>query len=211
MIDKKLLDWDYYLDKIPLYLRNSVGIKDHFKAIYRLLVAMDEKEDDILNFFNLLDEDYLNKYVYPYDDNNKENFILLDWIGDIFGIKRELRVYVEDNWHYLKLKDNELYIFIKARILQNNFLGTFENSRSFYKNMDIPLYIVKGDLSAEASVYWNISEMIPSKNMEYLFKSGLLTLESMGITYKYLIVDVEKLAFWDSKEPSKYWDTGLWN
>ena len=41
MIINKLKSWNYYKEKIPLYIQNSYGIVEHFKILFDLLVQMD--------------------------------------------------------------------------------------------------------------------------------------------------------------------------
>ena len=62
MIDK-LKQWDYYYNKLPLYMRNSYGIQEHFKIFYELLLTLDENEDTICKLFDLLDANYLDNVV----------------------------------------------------------------------------------------------------------------------------------------------------
>ena len=41
MLIDKLKDWQYYYKKLPLYMRNSYGIQEHFRMIFDFMIKND--------------------------------------------------------------------------------------------------------------------------------------------------------------------------
>ena len=54
MLPEKLKSWDYYKEKLPLYVRNSYGIKEQFYILYGLMIELDKVETEVCDCFNLL-------------------------------------------------------------------------------------------------------------------------------------------------------------
>ena len=217
MIDK-LKQWDYYYNKLPLYMRNSYGIQEHFKIFYELLLTLDENEDTICKLFDLLDANYLDTVVKKYDDIDGYDFKFLDMIASIYGINRALNVEVViDNKKETKslyLSNKELYIFIKSRIIQNNYDGTFLQAKKYYEAINLPLCMLTSDNNAaECYLYLGLNDNI-TENIRYLFLANLLTLKSLGITYVLNEVDTSHIGIWaaDTTTPSNNnsWDVANW-
>ena len=87
-----LKDWNYYYNKLPLYVRNSYGIDEHFKILYEFLITLDTDEEDICSCFNLLQKNYETNIISKYADLDGYDFTFLDMIGSIYGINRAINV-----------------------------------------------------------------------------------------------------------------------
>lgn len=201
MITGTLKEWSYYLNKLPIYLQNSYGFEEHFKILFDLLTTLDSTEDEILSAF-----DILNVSFTPKDDT-------LDKIAELFGVRRTFDViYKEDNVTQtasLTLTNNELLKLIKAQIINNNFDGTYETANKFYKNMNLPVYLLQSGNAAEVYVMLDNSAQL-SNNEQIMFLANLFTIKSMGIIYNTSIVEVSSIFIWDSEDSNRYWDEGRW-
>lgn len=213
MIINKLKSWNYYKEKIPLYIQNSYGIVEHFKILFDLLVQMDLTEDDVLYGFNILDASYLTFINNLDDSDTKDRSDILNKIGLLYGVTRTFDVdYIENNetkTASLHLTNSEFLKLIKARIIQNNYDGSYIQSREFYDKMNLPVYLFQSANSAEVYVYLNTSVPL-TENEEKMFLANLFTIKSMGITYITSITEVVSLLIWDSTSEFRYWDKGRW-
>lgn len=213
MIINKLKSWNYYKEKIPLYIQNSYGIVEHFKILFDLLVQMDLTEDDVLYGFNILDASYLTFINNLDDSDTKDSSDILNKIGLLYGVTRTFDVdYIENNetkTASLHLTNSEFLKLIKARIIQNNYDGSYIQSREFYDKMNLPVYLFQSANSAEVYVYLNTSVPL-TENEEKMFLANLFTIKSMGITYITSITEVVSLLIWDSTSEFRYWDKGRW-
>lgn len=213
MIINKLKSWNYYKEKIPLYIQNSYGIVEHFKILFDLLVQMDLTEDDVLYGFNILDAGYLTFINNLDDSDTKDSSDILNKIGLLYGVTRTFDVdYIENNetkTASLHLTNSEFLKLIKARIIQNNYDGSYIQSREFYDKMNLPVYLFQSANSAEVYVYLNTSVSL-TENEEKMFLANLFTIKSMGITYITSIIEVVSLLIWDSTSEFRYWDKGRW-
>lgn len=213
MLIDKLKKWEYYKTKLPLYMQNSYGILEHFRMIFDFLLEFDLEEDNVIYAFNIFDEGYLN-FINSLDDSTtKDKSDILDKIGALYGVTRTFDVTYEENNQQvtsaLHLTNSEFLKLIKARIIQNNYTGTYEESRNFYDNIGLPIYLFQSNCSAEVNVYLDSS--VPSTgNEQKMFLANLFTIKSMGITYNTQIIDVIHLLIWDSASEDRYWDVGRW-
>lgn len=213
MIINKLKSWNYYKEKIPLYIQNSYGIVEHFKILFDLLVQMDLTEDDVLYGFNILDASYLTFINNLDDSDTKDSSDILNKIGLLYGVTRTFDVdYIENNetkTASLHLTNSEFLKLIKARIIQNNYDGSYIQSREFYDKMNLPVYLFQSANSAEVYVYLDTSVPL-TENEKKMFLANLFTIKSMGITYITSITEVVSLLIWDSTSEFRYWDKGRW-
>ena len=213
MIINKLKSWNYYKEKIPLYIQNSYGIVEHFKILFDLLVQMDLTEDDVLYGFNILDASYLTFINNLDDSDTKDSSDILNKIGLLYGVTRTFDVdYIENNetkTASLHLTNSEFLKLIKARIIQNNYAGSYIQSREFYDKMNLPVYLFQSANSAEVYVYLDASVPL-TENEEKMFLANLFTIKSMGITYITSITEVVSLLIWDSTSEFRCWDKGRW-
>lgn len=222
MIDKELLNFQYYYNKLPLYLKNSYGFEEHFKIWFDLLSSMDSNEDNIMRFFDIFNKDYLN-YI---DELEGEGSDILDKIGKIFNIKRNLSVPYLDGAEkvtkFISLNNKDFLTFIRATIIKNYCDGSFEQVNNFYSNINLPIIYIGTNNPATVNIVMlkTQGEDAVSEEVQTLFKGGLLNIKSMGIIYSnYTIVDFDSLALWDSVQKTytnayvnnnKGWDGGQW-
>lgn len=212
MIIDKLKTWDYYKRKIPLYLQNSYGFVDHFKMLFDLLIQIDSTEDDVIKAFDVLNEIYLN-YINSLPDATENDSDILDKIAALFGVSRNFDVsYIDNNIlekASLTLTNAELLKLIKARIIQNNYSGTYEETRQFYTNMGLPVYLFQSGSPAEVYVLLDNSIQL-TENEQKMFLANLFTIKSMGIVYHTSITDIVSMLVWDSNISTRMWDVGRW-
>lgn len=222
MIDKELLNFQYYYNKLPLYLKNSYGFEEHFKIWFDLLSTMDSTEDNIMRFFDIFNPDYLS-YI---DELEGQGSDILDKIGKIFNIKRNLSVPYLDGAEkvtkFVSLNNKDFLTFIRATIIKNYCDGSFEQINNFYTNINLPIIYIGTNNPATVNVVMlkTQGEDAISEEIQTLFKGGLLNIKSMGIIYSnYTIVDFDSLAIWDLVQKTyannytnndKGWDGGQW-
>ena len=137
MLIDKLKQWQYYYKKLPLYMRNSYGIQDHFKMIFDFMITLEDIEENVCEAFDILQDNYLD-IIAKYDNIDGYDFEGLDILGAIYGVNRSLNVTYENTVHSivnkaLYLTNKEFYMLIKARIIQNNYDGTYEQARNYYE------------------------------------------------------------------------------
>ena len=219
MLIDKLRAWEYYYKKLPLYMRNSYGIKEHFEIVWNVMMQLEWTQEDVLDVMNLLQDNYVSKVIAKYDDVNSYDFNFLDVIGSLYGVNRSLNVNYIDNYtgetihKKLYLTNKEFYMLIKARIVQNNYDGTFEQARQYYENIGLPMYMFTGTNPAECYLYLGFNDNI-TDNVKDLFMANLLTLKSVGITYIRYQIDISKMAIWASKDDTpndnNSWDVSVW-
>lgn len=216
MLIDKLKDWDYYCNKLPLYVRNSYGIKEHFEILYELMLTLDSNEDDICDCFNFLQNDYENKVIKKYSSLDAYDFKFLDMIASIYGISRAIDVkYVDEDNNViekqLRLNNKELYTFIKTRIIQNNYDGSYKQAIEYYRSIGLSVQMFFDPTeAAKCDIYLDVSVSSDSDNIRALFLAGMLTLKSVGITYNEMIVSFDNAGVWDGTESHGKWDVATW-
>lgn len=188
MIREDLLEFQYYLDRLSMFMKESYGITEQTEIFYRQLYEVNQQLD--FAFTNL---DIWN------NQNIKSEF--LDLIGAIFGLRRSFNIeytYINDQQEEINVKknislnDNDFLIYIKCQIIKQNFQGTneeLERLYTHYKNnkqeaglIDLCFIYILTIGSANCSIYFQNSSSF-SENIIELFKAGYLTIESMGIKY----------------------------
>lgn len=217
MLIDKLKTWDYYYKKLPLYMRNSYGIKEHFQIIWNVMMQLEDSQEMILKALDLLQDDYISNVIELYDNVNGYDFSFLDIIGSLYGINRSLNVSYTDSteevFEKLYLTNKELYMLIKARIVQNNYDGSFEQAKTYYNNIGLPIYMLTGNNPAECDLYLGYNNNV-TDNIKHLFMANLLTLKSVGIVYNRIQIDIENIGIWSTKydtpNNNNSWDTSLW-
>lgn len=220
MLIDKLRAWDYYYKKLPLYMRNSYGIKEHFEIVWNVMTQLEWTQEDVLDVMNLLQNDYISYVIAKYDEIDGYDFAFLDMIGSLYGVNRSLNVqYIDDSTgavvhKKLYLTNKEFYMLIKARIVQNNYDGTFEQARAYYENIGLPIYMFTGTNPAECYLYLGVNDNTTSDNIKALFMANLLTLKSVGITYIRHQIDIGRMALWagknDAVNNNNQWDLSVW-
>lgn len=208
MLIDKLKQWQYYLTKFPLYLRNSYGFTEHFKIIFDLLLQLDLLEDQLLKCFDVMASDYLD-FINNLSGSQDESDIL-DKIASLYGVRRNFDLTIDDETKALSLNNNELLILIKARIIQFNFDGTYAMTKQFYENVKLPVFIYNSGNAGIAKLFLDTSQIESiSDNIVDMFNAGLFTIESMGITYTTESISLLNIFVWDTTESNRYWDEGL--
>lgn len=217
MLNDKLKSWTYYKNKLPLYFRNSYGIMEHFDILYQLLKRYDDTEDTILSAFDITSDDYERNIIFAYDTTEEQHsFYFLDILASLYGVSRSFDVEYDLNKEHHKvslyLTNSELLKLIKCRIIQNNFDGSYKQTREFYDKMRIPVYLLQGPYPATVQViisttYSDGTPFEITENEMHMYLANLFTIESMGITYFTSVQDVAKMAIWDSTSKNRAYDS----
>lgn len=219
MILEKLKTWEYYQQKIPLFLKNSYGFEEHFKIFFDILKNCDETSDEILLAFDLFNENYEKNYIEKYEKlNNNDNYSLdiLEKIGKFYGINRYFNVnYIDENGQEttkeLKLTNKELYKLILSKIILLNYDGTYSMARELYDKIGLPIYMFTVDSANVKLILDTGNQTTITQNIKDLFNANLFTLKSLGITYTIFEADISKLALYDSNDENLGWDKGIWS
>lgn len=216
MLINKLKDWNYYYNKLPLYVRNSYGIDEHFKILYEFLLKLDADEEDICSCFNLLQKNYETNIISKYADLDGYDFTFLDMIGSIYGINRAINVsYIDANNNTVNkqilLTNKEFYIYIKTRIIQNNYDGSYIQAIKYYNSIGLNVQMFFDSTEpAKCNIYLDKSLSSTSENIQSLFLAGLLTLKSVGITYNEMITSFDNNGIWNGSNNHGLWDVATW-
>lgn len=210
MLINKLRQWEYYYHKIPLYVRNSYGIVEHFKIMYDLMIHLDNTGDTLVKGLDVFNNNYFTNINCKPDDYSCD---ILEKVASLYGITRDFDVTYKENdvdvKRSLHLTNSELLKLVKARIIQNNYSGSYADSRILYENINLPIYLCQSANDAEVLVILDSSYGITT-NERYMFLANLFTIQSMGITYLTSINEVKTLLLWDTTNELKYWDKGRW-
>lgn len=216
MLINKLKDWNYYYNKLPLYVRNSYGIDEHFKILYEFLITLDTDEEDICSCFNLLQKNYETNIISKYADLDGYDFTFLDMIGSIYGINRAINVsYIDANNNTVNkqilLTNKEFYTYIKTRIIQNNYDGSYIQAIKYYNSIGLNVQMFFDSTEpAKCNIYLDKSLSAASENIQSLFLAGLLTLRSVGITYNEKITSFNNIGIWNGSDNHGLWDVATW-
>lgn len=228
---EKLKSFEYYKNKLPMYLQSSDGFISHFEIWYDLLIGQNNNGvvnvcDTILNLLNIFDKDFLTNLIklentevsdeHPYGTKSD----ILDKLALFFGLTREFScVYTETQQEFTKeisLDNEELLLLIKCQVLRGSYDGTYEQYKSFYKDIGLEMLLLTKDNYASTVdlLLAKIEGAQPgekgyySENIEIMFKSNLLRVQSLGITYNCSIVDLTTFLIWDNS--NKVWDKETW-
>lgn len=225
IINEKILKWSYYFKKLPIYLQNSYGYPEHFKILYQIMLDTNSTANDLLRAMNLTNPNYFHDLDISQNEDSSDlisptgyEFDLLDKMASLYGVTRYFDVdYTNekgDNIHKsLKLTNIELLKLILVKIVQNSFLGTYEDIRKLYTLIELPIYLYSLPLES-GTVYLildeNSSTNVITDNIKDMFFANLLTIKSMGIQYKVYETEEKNIAIWDSNDANKLWDAGEW-
>lgn len=216
MIDEKTLQWKYYVKKLPLYLQNSYGFKEHFRMLYEIMLDTNKTATDLLNALNLTRDNYYDSITLDVTKGGYE-YDLLDKMASLYGVNRYLDVdYInlegEEIHKALKLNNNELLKLILVKVVQNSYIGTYENIRKLYNLIELPIYIYNSqEESGNVYVVFDSDDTNITDNLKALFYADLLSIKSMGIKYNYRTITQTGIAEWDSNLDSQKWDVGVWS
>lgn len=222
IVPDKLKDFDYYKQKLPLYLQNSYGFIEHFRIWYDMYVGTGEYagiihvSDVLLNLLNIFDDDYLDYINNMPESNSGTQSDILDKIGNLFGVKRQFSCTYFDNYNYITdeliLNNEEFLILIKGQIIKNYCEGTYEQIEQYYNSTGLKICITTSELSnAESHTYLiTTDDSDYSDNIKKMFLAGMLRIESMGIKYIDIYSNFSGLLRWDSGVVNEVWDAGVW-
>ena len=239
ILNDKLRSFDYYKSKLPMYLQSSYGFVEHFRIWYEMLVKDESQLDEnvteaqsvvktidmlfeVLNIFDLhcaeqhasafeRNQHYL-ELVNRLEPQNPSPSDMLDKIGSIFGLKRQLSVTVNSIAYQLSLTNEEFLMLIRCSIIKNYFDGSYKQLSDYYAGIGLPVFLITVPSSQASCILQLVSitgsESEFSDNVKKMFASGLLTVESAGISYSYSIITATDLAVFDSTDPERCFDGG---
>ena len=227
-VPDKIKSYEWYYNKLPLYLKNSYGFSEHFKIWYELLISGDKNGivnvgDTLLYLFNIFDENFLQTIANLPDSGATEGNYgtvsdFLDKLGHLFGVIRNFSVtYKNDNnedvTEDLSLNNEDFLLLIKAQIIKNYCEGTYEQIKGYYNSAGLDVFLITTEDGASAHLYLAATPDSTkySLNVEKMFKSGLMRIESMGITYTEGVRALDWFLTWDSTKAKEYWDAGVWS
>lgn len=229
ILPDKLKDFNYYKNKLPLYLQNSYGFIEHFRIWYDMYIGNTDYNgivssiDVILNLLNIFDEDYL-EYIaaMPETDVSEEEPYgtkcdILDKIGNLFGVQRVFSCTYIDEYEQiteeLTLNNAEFLILIRGQIIKNYCEGTYSQIEQYYNSTGLKICITTSETdNAEAHIYLVSNEDESySENIRKMFLAGLLRIESMGIRYLDIYSSLDGILRWDSGISNEVWDEGVWS
>lgn len=151
--------------------------------------------DEILTLLSINDVEYLNELKNLYQNENDTSKIL-DILGSLFGLNRIVSVTYMSNsqeiTETLSLNDEVYLTYIKCQIIKNNYDGSYKQFKAYYDLAGLKLGVVTyNSIDLSASIATNHLYLLSTNtDIQKLFLSGKLTLESMGIQYIYSILDV---------------------
>lgn len=215
MINEKLVDFNYYYNKLPLYLRNSETFPEHLRIWVEFIRGMNNYADDMLGLIDVFNPNYMQQYGDFCDD-------FLDKLGALYGVRKKFSVtYIDENTNQevtkeLNLNRTEFYILIKAQIIKNFFNGTNEQLTDFYLRARIPMIYVTAT-SGQCDILLLIDKLKEinenSENIVDMFKNGLLSVESLGIHYNRITKESGASLEWGNDSDlsmGTQWDNGEW-
>ena len=229
IVSDNLKSFDYYVNKLPLYLQNSYGFIEHFRIWYDMYVGNTDYTgivssiDVLLNLLNIFDDDYLDYIKNLPDSGVTEDepygtkCDILDKIGNLFGVKRTFSCTYLDNYEEiteeLSLNNAELLILIKGQIIKNYCEGTYSQIEQYYASTGLKICLITDESSNATAHIYLISEdgMTYSENIRKMFLAGLLRIDSMGVTYLDIYSALDGLLRWDSGIVNETWDSGVWS
>ena len=202
-INPQLLEYQYYLDRMSMFLNESYGINNRIKILHSLLITIDEFWEEILKKYNVMD----NNYYTTSEEKTSLVDQMLDYIGLIFECRRNLTVtYTQNdqtNRENITLNNEEFLTYIKCQIIKQNFDGTREELYRLYQTDEVLNYILgiyylveKTSPSLNVRIIWSNYETY-SLNLQKLFLGGYLTIESIGIIYNRALQNITKLAIFN--------------
>ena len=223
ILPEELSTFQYYVDKLPMYLKDSESFIEHFKIWFDVLMGNTEDDitglvpssDKLLSLIDVFNDDYLN-IINSLEGTGSD---ILDKLGSIFNVRRSFSVThdVEGTLTNfpISLDNQDFLTLIRAQIIKNYSNGTYQQMREFYDKSKLYVYF-QSTHSAEVYCYLlnitGLTDYTPSENIQHLFLAGLLTIESMGIQYNYSIQDYFKMLIWDKEIDESYtgWNYGEW-
>ena len=198
MIREDLLEFQYYLDRLSKFMQESYGITGQVQTFWSLLKQVNDYYDE---FYKQLD------FMH-----NAPEGEMLDHIGEIFGCQRHFTIPIYnasdsmqiDDYAQIDLDDDDFLTYIKTQVIRQNFDGTRETLQKLYSTavdgiekkglLDLRFFYITENRQSGAvcTIRWDSEG--PSENMRLLFENGYLTVESLGIRYRRVIVNFNRFA-----------------
>lgn len=220
-----LKSFDYYLHKVPMFLRRSESFMEHFKIWFDLLNGGQTEHsgiiptaDCLLYLMNIFDDSYLS-FIDSLEDNNSGTVSdILDKLAALFGVSRIFSVtYKNDNDEIVKeqleLDNKDLLTLIKAQIVKNYCDGSASQIEDFYDTVGLKVFVITTTSNATAFLQLvDIRGSIEySDNVKKMFKAGMLRIDSLGISYDDSTAELTGFLEWDAPPASAQgWGRGLW-
>lgn len=226
MLKDILLQDEYYLDQLTLFLRNSFGIEEEISSYVSILRQIDKVENDIFKALEVSSQSQLALNIDYINSLNDEVSSIMDMIGAIVGASRNLTLTYSMNIEdpdgetsftnkEITLNNFEYFVYISCCIFQNGYDGTYKMAKELYdklQDIGVHLVLLTSEISGTCSVYYDVKSSYGydededirynnRENLYALFFSGLLNLKSMGIIYEKGVVDLE----YNNK-----WGFGIW-
>lgn len=232
ILPEALKTFDYYLKKLPLFLRQSDTFIEHFRIWYDLLanksnnlLSIANVSDAMLFLLNIFDDDYLS-FINSLDSSAEKNVSdILDKLAALFGVKRSFSVtYLENDEQVaaeLDLNNADLLTLIKAEIIKDYCDGTTEQIAGFYQSIGLAVYVITvaaypgSPTKPNATAHLYLAETVDHKysdNVKIMFKSGILRISNLGIAYLDGFTEIGNVLIWDAvSSATQGWDTkGVW-
>lgn len=216
-----LKSFDYYVEKLPMFLQESYGFIEHFRIWHDVLNATISASDETLCLLNIFDSDYLDKIrdlpdsgsTGPTNYGTKSD--ILDKLGKFFGVNRTFSCTYEDTsgtrTDQLTLNNEDFLLLIKGQIIKNYCEGTYEQLVQYYQNAGLRVFIITSSENATSALHLvELDEGDYSDNVKKMFKAGLLRIASVGIKYNDYLVKLTGFLTWDGELGGDVWDVGVW-
>lgn len=91
IINEQLQSWQYYLQKVPMWLRKSERFCEHFKIWYDLLINVVNTSDNMLELLNIFDENYLENI-----DESMPYYISGKYKTNVYNVMTEFETFEQD-------------------------------------------------------------------------------------------------------------------
>lgn len=138
--NKKLLELQYYYDRMSLFMNNSLGFKQRTQFFWSLLNCIDSFYDDLIDRYDVLNNDYIAKYYseelvgeieYNGDGQPFIRDKVLDKVGALFSTPRSFNIKTstkDTDGHYIERnpatitqnKSGQSYSTVNTYITLNN-------------------------------------------------------------------------------------------
>lgn len=216
--------WYQLLVGEELFASNAQVVSDSLRVSGgSSIIKTIDKLFELLNIFDLncvqahnqsydSNEHYLSLLNETPDSDEGKAADILDKIGSLFGLRRQFSLVVDGTEYMLNLNNRDFLIFIKCTVIKNYFDGTYGELSAFYKSVGLPIFILTDTISAQCNMQLiNLEDSVysPSEDVKRLFLAGMLTVESAGIQYTYIIHGVQDLAIFDSLQSKNAFDMGV--
>lgn len=212
MLQPKLLNWDYYKSKLPLYLQNSYGFEEHFKLMFDILLNLDTVENSIFREINLFRPNYFDTLNIDGITASGTEFNMLDWFASLYNVTRNLSIEINNTTVQLNLNNYELLVLIMTKIVSTYYDGSYEDIKYLYDLIGLEVEFFTNSIQS-AKVYCFLKNPTNySQNIQDMFAAGLLIIKSAGIEYRFGVEeDLIYLGIWNSNINEKKWNIGWWS